>query len=44
MLISWNHTHVDQTLKRIHSLEDQKSLHSIDEDHMQKTSNEDLED
>ncbi len=38
------YTYVDQTLKGIQSLEDQKSLLSIDEDHMEETSNEDLKD
>ncbi len=38
------YTYVDQTLKGIQSLEDQKSLLSIDEDHVEETSNEDLKD
>jgi len=35
---------VDHTLKEIQRLEDLNSLESIKEDHMEKTSNEDLED
>ncbi len=35
---------MDQKLKRIQSLEDHKFLESVKEDHMEETSNEDLED
>jgi hypothetical protein len=35
---------VDQTLKGIHNLEDQKSLQSINKNHMEETSDEDSED
>jgi hypothetical protein len=38
------YTYVNQTLKGIQSSEDQKFLQSIDEDHMEKTSNEDPKD
>jgi hypothetical protein len=38
------YTYVDQTLKGIQSLEDQKSLQSINKDHMEETSDEDSKD
>jgi hypothetical protein len=37
------YTYMDQTLKGIHSSEDQKSLRFIDEEHMEERSNEKLE-
>ncbi len=38
------YTYADQTLKGIQSLQDQKFLKSIDENHMEKTSYEDSKD
>jgi hypothetical protein len=38
------YTYVDQTLKGIQSWEDQKSLQSINEDHMEEKYDEDSED
>ncbi len=38
------YTYVDQTLKGIQNSKDQKSKQSIDENHMEKTYDEDLED